>query len=371
MAERAPIYVFAGGGTGGHLYPAIAVAEQLLAIRPDAQVLFACTERAIDARVLDAGGWGYVRQPIVPIPHRPLAWPGFLRRWRLSLSLARWLLEDLQPACVLGLGGFAAAPLVRQAARRGLPTGLLNPDAVPGKANAYLMARAGVVFTQFDSTAEHIPAKHRGRVRAVGCPIRAGLVGVAREEGLQRMGLDAGRRTLAVMGGSLGAQSINEAVLGCLPALSARRDRWQVLHVTGPGKAPAIEADYAAAEVPARVLEYCHDMAGFYAAADLAIGRAGANSVAELAATGTPSLLLPYPHHRDNHQALNAAALADAGGALVVPDAAAAAENARRLTAALEPLLDDPDRLAAMANAARRQGQPDAARSVAQWLAGL
>ncbi|GAF72090.1 unnamed protein product, partial [marine sediment metagenome] len=129
------LYIFAGGGTGGHLYPGLAVAEALRAKRPDAQVVFACSNRAIDRRILEATPYPYIPQPVRPLPARPWGWPAFLAAWVRSCALARRLMGDLCPAAVLGLGGFAAAPMICRASRVGVPTALLNPDAVPGKAN--------------------------------------------------------------------------------------------------------------------------------------------------------------------------------------------------------------------------------------------
>lgn len=363
-----PTFLFAGGGTGGHLFPALAVVEHLAAACPRAKALFACTDKAIDRRVLEPAGCGYVVQPVRPIPSNPLAWPGFLMTWRRSLALARKLIDDVRPAAVLGLGGYAAGPVVRVAAARGIRCGLLNPDAIPGKANQYLAGRAERIFTQFASTADCFPASVREKVAPVGCPVRPSLLGADRERSRAELGLRGDRKTLVVMGGSLGAETVNEAVLACADLLAKRAETWQVLHIAGPGKAERARAAYQAGRLSAVVLEFCDHMGAAYAAADLLIGRAGANTVAELTATGTPGVLLPYPFHRDQHQRHNAAEMAAAGAAVVIDDAADPAVNAARLGEALRPLLDDDARLAAMAVAAAELGRPAAAAAVAQWL---
>lgn len=370
MTDLPPTFIFAGGGTGGHLAPALAVAEEIRAASPHAVILFLCTDKPVDARFLDAAGHGRVIQPIRPLPRSPLGWGDFYLRWRRSLALASAVLRNLRPAAVLGLGGYAAGPAVRQAAARGIPAALLNPDGVPGKANRYLARRADVVFTQFEDTAACFPAAVRPRIRAVGCPVRRSLMMGDAARILASVGLSGDRKTLAVMGGSLGAETINRAVLALAADLASRQDHWQVLHVTGAGKAAEVLEQYAKAGVRAGILEFCSTMGDFYAAADLVIGRAGANSVAELAVTGTPSVLLPYPFHRDRQQYHNAAPLAAAGAAVIVDDAADPALNADRLRSSLLPLLDSPDRLTAMARAARSLARPQAAGEVAQWMLG-
>jgi UDP-N-acetylglucosamine--N-acetylmuramyl-(pentapeptide) pyrophosphoryl-undecaprenol N-acetylglucosamine transferase len=370
MTAPARTFIFAGGGTGGHLAPALAVAAELQAADPQAAILFLCTDKPVDAKFLDAAQYGRVVQPIRPIPRSPLKLFEFYTRWRRSLSLAARVLRDVRPTAVLGLGGYAAGPAVRQAARLGIPAALLNPDGVPGKANRYLARRAGVVFTQFEDTAACFPAEIRGRIKAVGCPVRRALLGGDPQRMLVPLGLRADRKTLAVMGGSLGAETINQAVLALAADLAARSDRWQVLHVTGAGKAAEVRRQYAQAGAAAGVLEFCSTMGDFYAAADLVIGRSGANSVAELAVTGTPSVLLPYPFHRDRQQHHNAAPLAAAGAAVIVDDAADPSINAERLGDILLPLMDSPERLDAMGQAALKLGRPNAAAEVARWMVG-
>jgi len=364
-----PTYLFAGGGTGGHLTCALAVADAVARLRPAARVLFLCTEKPIDRRFLDPTPWGRVVQPIRPLPRSPLTLGGFVRRWLSSLRLARRILRDVRPAAVLGLGGYAAGPAVRAAAGR-VRTAMLNPDAVPGKANRYLARRVDVIFTQFEATAERFDAAVRPKLRCVGCPVRREILQADRVAALRRFGLDGSRRTLAVMGGSLGAATVNDAVAAAAGRLSALADGWQVLHIAGPGKTAALDAAYRRAGVAAAVVEFCDRMGDVYAVADLLIGRAGANTVAELTATGTGGVLMPYPFHADDHQVLNAADMADAGAADIVRDAADPAVNADRLVAALAPILADPDAPSAMAAAAAALGRPDAAEAVARWLVG-
>ncbi len=364
------IYIFAGGGTGGHLYPALAVAGELIARRGGARIVFACSNRAIDRRILGPLPHAIVPQPVRPFPSRPLGWLGFAAAYATSALLARRMVLDLRPAAVLGLGGFAAGPVVSRASAAGVPVGLLNPDAVPGKANRLLARRADVIFTQFASTAETFPPKLRGRVRCVGCPVRAGLAGGEKAEAVAHFGLRADRRTLLVFGGSLLAESLSLAVAELADDLADLAEQWQLLHVTGSPRAEQMHSDLAGRGVSVVTLGYCDRMDLAYAAADVALARAGAVTVAELAATGTPAVLMPYPYHADQHQRLNAAALVEAGAAVICDDVKAPAANADNLRRTLLPLLRDTAALDKMrATAANLAPNQPAAAAVAEWLA--
>jgi UDP-N-acetylglucosamine--N-acetylmuramyl-(pentapeptide) pyrophosphoryl-undecaprenol N-acetylglucosamine transferase len=360
-----PTYIFAGGGTGGHLYPALAVAQELARLAPGANIVFACSGRAIDRVVLDPTPYAVVPQPVVPLPRSLMAVPKFIASWLASRRLARRMIADLKPAAVLGLGGFAAAPIVRQAHAAGVRAAMLNPDAVPGKANQYLARYVERIFTQFESTRECFAPRHRDKVQAAGCPVRASLLGARREQAAAELGLRPDRLTLLVAGGSLGAESINRAIDALAHPLAAHADRWQLLHVTGPAKAAQPPAQ---AGMFVRRMEYCQRMDLAYAAADLVLCRGGAVTVAELSALGKPAVIMPYPYHADQQQKLNASQLAAAGACVVCDDRIDASANACELQGSLLAIMGDSGRLAVMAQAAARCAKPAAAADVARWL---
>jgi UDP-N-acetylglucosamine--N-acetylmuramyl-(pentapeptide) pyrophosphoryl-undecaprenol N-acetylglucosamine transferase len=368
----ADIYIFAGGGTGGHLYPGLAVAAELVRLRGQARVVFACSGRPIDRHILDEQPYGVVPQPVRPMPRGLRGWWTFWRAWRRSHHLARDMIADLRPRAVLGLGGFAAAPIVHQAARAGIPTALLNPDAVPGRANRFLARRVHVVFAQYPSTVRRFPPALAPKVRAVGCPVRRELTGASRQDAMAYFGLVPARRTLLINGGSQGAAAINQAAVMLQDDLNALADSWQVIHITGPGGRTTPPA--ADAAITIRRLEYCDRMDMAYAAADILLGRAGASTTAELAATGTPAVLMPYPYHKDQHQRLNALAMAEMAPpgmrppVVVCEDARDPAANAEALRGILLPILADPAALDAMRQSARALPGAAAASTVAQWL---
>jgi len=250
----------------------------------------------------------------------------------------------------------------------GFRAGILNPDAVPGKANRRLARSVECIFTQFECTAAHLPKRAQQHVQLVGCPIRPGLGGGDRDEALKHFGLLKTRKTLLVFGASLGAASINAAVAELIGEMDRLAGGWQVLLVTGPDKASLAETPPRHRSIRVRTREYVERMDLAYAAADLAVCRAGAGTVAELAATATPAVVLPYPHHADDHQRHNAEALARAGGAVVCTDHVDARANAAALRGVLLPMMADSARLAAMSSAAGSLARPDAAAAVADWL---
>jgi UDP-N-acetylglucosamine--N-acetylmuramyl-(pentapeptide) pyrophosphoryl-undecaprenol N-acetylglucosamine transferase len=363
MGESGATYILAGGGTGGHICPGIAVAESLTRIEPDSHIVFACSRREIDGVLLGPLAYGMVAQPVVPLPRGPLGWGRFLRAWRASRRLARDMIADLKPKAVLGLGGFAAGPVVREAARANLPTGLLNPDAVPGKANRYLSRGVDVVFTQFAESLACFPASVQPRVRRVGCPVRMGP-DLSRAQAATDLKLDPTRKTLLILGGSLGAANINRAMQQLRDELDARADRWQILHLSGRGQEPL-----RCGAMSVISLEFCTRMDLALGAADLVVCRGGASSLAELAATSTPAVIVPYPYHRDLHQLHNAKAMASWGAAVVCEDMKDAAATAARLRKSLLSIMDDPSRLDRMALDARRHAETGAAETVVRWLA--
>lgn len=363
------VYILAGGGTGGHLYPGLAVAEELLRVRPGAMIVFACSDRAIDRQVLGEAPCAIVPQPIQPAPRLGSLW-AFFTSYIRSARQARDMVRDLKPAAVLGTGGFAAVPLVRAGAKAGVRTGLLNPDAVPGKANRFLARRADAVFVQFAATADRFPPSLRGRVQPVGCPIRKEFFAADRPAALREMGLRDDRKTLLVAGGSLGARTVNDALAAIAADLDERGAAWQLLHVTGPGKQAGPGLGDSARRMHVMTMEYCRRMDLALAAADLVLCRAGASTVAELCATGKPAVIMPYPYHKDQHQRLNAQPLVEAGAAILVEDAKDSAANAAMLRRVLLPLLDDAARLESARRAAEGLTKPQAAADVARWMAG-
>jgi len=360
-----PLVVISGGGTGGHLFPAIAAVAELRRFIPEARFLYLGTRRAIDGHILGQLEAEVVQQPLSPPTGSPLRWPEFLLELRRAKQWCRKRFAWDRPALVLGTGGYSSLPGVLEARRAGVPTVLLNPDAVPGKANRYLARKADAVFSQFERTREHFP--RTVRVLALGCPVRAGFVAASREDGIRRFELNTNKLTLLVTGASQGAKTINDAVIAQTDLLRSRPE-WQVLHLTGESQREEVERAYQRQGVAARVLAFTHHMAEAMAAADVVISRAGASTLAELTAVGRASILMPYPHHRDQHQLANAVCLAEQDAAQIVRDEMEVSRNAPALRGALSPLLDDAHRRNEMASAARSMGRVESAVNIARTL---
>jgi UDP-N-acetylglucosamine--N-acetylmuramyl-(pentapeptide) pyrophosphoryl-undecaprenol N-acetylglucosamine transferase len=366
MAEEKPI-LLAGGGTGGHLYPGIAVAEALREVAPELKPVFLCTGREIDRVILEPTGFEFIPQPIVPWKKSIGGTLRFARHFGQTWEMVRKVLRERKPAAVIGLGGYAAGLAVKLAARKKIATAIINPDVIPGEANRLLMRQATVVCCQFEQTADHVDGSQREKLKVTGCPIRADIRQLPpRDEAARRLGLDPMLNTLVVTGASLGAQTINEAVLTMLEGVTLRG--WQILHLSGRDHAPAVRAGYRDLSTPAVVIDFTPAMADIWAVADIAISRSGASSCAELTACGVPSLLFPYPYHKDMHQRANARVLADAGAAVLLDDEKDRKKNAEKLRAAVESLLYGADKRRAMSEAARALGKPDAAANVARLI---
>src|SRR5258706_2320745 len=362
--------IMAGGGTGGHLYPGIAVAESLRRIAPELRCLFLCTTREIDRVILEPTGFEFIPQPIER-PHRSIGGLlKFWRSWRETKELVRKTLKERQPASVVGLGGYAAGVAVRLAADQKIPTALIKPDVIPGKANQYLMKHAAAVCCQFEETREHVSSSRRSKLRVTGCPIRADFASLpTRAQAAQNLGLDPALSTLTITGASQGAATINDALPPTLAQI--KMQGWQILHLSGRSHAEAVRAGYRTYKLPAPVIDFTPAMADVWAASDPAGSRSGASTCAELTACGVPSILMPYPFHKDQHQRLNAQVLADAGAAVLLDDLRDARKNAEKLLPLLAPLIHDADRRKAMAEAARALGKPGAADAVAQVITDL
>ena len=377
--------LFAGGGSGGHLYPGLAVAERLRERRPDLVPLFLCTERDIDRVILEPSGFEFIPQPITP-PTRSVG--GLLRfwsRWRATNELVRKVLAERNPAAVLGLGGYAAGVAVKVAADKkfGVPAGILNPDVVPGKANLYLMQFSLKIFCGTDATLDHIPAEHRDKCEVSGCPLRSALLAPPpREDAFERLGLDSRLNTLVVTGASQGARTVNEAVVEVISRMSADSPKetaraglqgWQVLHLAGRELAEDVRADWRRTPLSgrAKVIDFTPAMADVWAVADLAVARSGASTCAELLAFGVPAVLMPYPFHKDMHQRANAKDLEAQGAAVVIDDTKNRKTNADALRPTLEALLYNAEQRRAMATAAKAAARPDAADSVATFLSEM
>jgi UDP-N-acetylglucosamine--N-acetylmuramyl-(pentapeptide) pyrophosphoryl-undecaprenol N-acetylglucosamine transferase len=368
--EQAPSIIFAGGGSGGHLAPGLAIDERLREIAPPlhARSMFLCSNRAIDATMLGEAGVRFTALPATPPSIRPAAALRFVRNFRASMRLAREIMQREQATHVVALGGFVAAPIVKAARALRIPTLLVNLDSPPGKANRW-MAR----FCDRVISAEPLPDMPGFASQVVGLPVRRRAIAPAGpDECRARLGLKPNVPVLLVTGASQGATSINALMLE-LARTPSLFDGWQVLHLAGHGADEPLRAAYTQAGIAATVHAFLHEMRLAWGAADLAISRAGANSVAEIALNAVPALFLPYPYHKDMHQRHNALQLVNlggpgAGGAVMETDLIDPAANARHLTPILQSLMRDSSRRQGMREILRAHPMPDAALTIARML---
>ncbi|WP_428938761.1 UDP-N-acetylglucosamine--N-acetylmuramyl-(pentapeptide) pyrophosphoryl-undecaprenol N-acetylglucosamine transferase [Fontivita pretiosa] len=364
MSETSKSIFLAGGGTGGHLYPGIAVAEALREVAPELKPIFLCTQREIDRTILSSTGFEFIAQPIVPPTRTVGGLLKFWKSWRETKDLVKTAFAEHKPLAILGLGGYAAGVAVKYAATRGLPAVILNPDVVPGRANQYLLRSVQAMCCQFEATKHYVPVAQQSKLRITGCPIRRDIIHLPpREQALARLGLARRVMTLVITGASQGALTVNQAFLGCVASLNLQG--WQILHLAGKEHAESVRREYRELGIEAAVIDFTPAMADVWAVADLAISRAGASTCAELTACGVPSILMPYPYHKDQQQKLNARVLAEAGAAVLLEDQKDRKKNAERLGPILQSLLYDAPRRALMSQAARALGKPNAAAAVA------
>jgi UDP-N-acetylglucosamine--N-acetylmuramyl-(pentapeptide) pyrophosphoryl-undecaprenol N-acetylglucosamine transferase len=364
-------YFFAGGGTGGHIYPAIAVAEQIRNAQPDAKITFFCSQRKIDSRILAKTDFEYLTLPGRAFSARPDKFIAFCIYFWKSYILARKKIAASRPAVLLGIGGFVSAPVVVAAHRLKVPISLLNLDIVPGRANKVLAKYSKEIFVQFEDTKGRLPPGKT--VTLTGCPLRAKFQKPESIRVRRLLDLGKSKKILLIMGGSSGAASINAVVCLVLDRLARRGglaqfvDDWQIVHLAGP-YAEWVRQEYKKTKFNYKVLDYFDDMPDLLAIADLVVGRAGAVSVAEYAAASVPSICLPYPYHKDRHQYLNADKLVQAGCAVIVEDLADQNETAERLTAELVDLMGNEARRSQMSQACRRIARLDGAAEIAKRM---
>lgn len=350
-------WLVAGGGTGGHVTLALALGEEIAA-SGDA-LLFAGSERGLEQRLVPAAGFELATLPAGQVMGRSLpARLGALVRLALGALAALRLLGRFRPDLVLSVGGYAAVPAVAAARLRGVPVALVEPNAIPGRTNRLAGRFARRVFLAFDDAAAAFPRlRARGGVQVLGVPLRRALVSAM--AGARKRRSPAPPLRVLVFGGSQGARQINEAVIEALPQLPLHQLAF--FHQTGEADRERVTAAHAAAGSRAEVVAFEPDMPGRYAWADVAVCRAGALTVAELALVGLPALLVPYPYAADDHQTANARALERAGAARLLDSRRL---DGARLAEALVDLVCRPAQLGDMARAAAGLGRPDAARAI-------
>ncbi|HSC33956.1 MAG TPA: undecaprenyldiphospho-muramoylpentapeptide beta-N-acetylglucosaminyltransferase [Thermodesulfobacteriota bacterium] len=349
--------IIAGGGTGGHIFPAISVAEEILKRSGTNEVLFAGTKKGLENELLTKRGFR-----VEHISAQGIKGKGVKKSIAALLSACKGVSDSMamikrfRPDVVLGVGGYVSGPMVLAASLRGVPTAICEQNSYPGLTNRILGRFVKKVFATFGESVGFFP---RGKVVITGNPVRSDILNAVNpKDGSDSM-------TILVFGGSQGAHKLNESVPEAISRLG--RADIRVIHQTGDRDYETVKDAYAVRGIDARVLRFIDDMARAYGEADFVIGRSGAGTVAEITALGKPSLLVPYPFAANNHQLENARVLERSGAAVIVEDGNARPEN---LHAALTKLLRK-DKLTTMASNARSLGKPDAAARIVDEISRL
>ncbi len=294
--------VIAAGGTGGHLFPGISIAQVFHEWDPKAQILFVVSEKGLEREILEK-----YRLPCETLAVGKIKGKGWREKVRTLLSLpqslaaARRFLKQVRPDVVFGIGGYISGPVVLAAVLCGIRRVILEPNSIPGFTNRILARMVNLIFISFQEASRFFPVR---KTRLVGTPVRREFTEIGRRR--QPRG---GVFTLLVLGGSQGAAALNRAMVGLLPALADSGRSFRIIHQTGVTEFPSVQQAYAKQAIPHTVSPFIDDMAEAYRETDLLISRAGASTIAEIIETRTPSILVPFPHATDDHQRFNAVSL--------------------------------------------------------------
>ncbi|WP_408889524.1 undecaprenyldiphospho-muramoylpentapeptide beta-N-acetylglucosaminyltransferase [Myxococcus faecalis] len=353
--------LIAGGGTGGHLFPGIALAEEVVTRHHANEVVFVGTERGLEARVVPREGY-----PLELVKVQGLKGKGFFSLLKALIALPLAFIESFRilarqkPDVVVGVGGYASGPVVLAAWLMGIPTAIQEQNALPGLTNKVLGKVVRVVFIAFEEARQFFPEK---KVQLIGNPIRRKLM-----DNYLRSHVAHEHFSVLVFGGSLGARGLNQRMLEALDSLGDLKGELRFVHQTGKNDLETVRKGYQDKGFDAEVVEFIDDMSSAYAKADLVICRAGATTLAELTVCKKASILVPFPHATDDHQTVNARALVDAGAALMFQESEL---TGAKLAETLRALKAHPERLKGMEKKAALLGRPEAAKELADVCVDL
>ena len=362
--------IVSGGGTGGHIYPAITIINTIREKCPEAEFLYVGTQRGLEADIVPKEGL-----PVATVDlqgfERSITPRNILRvgKAMVAVTKAAKIVRDFRPDAVIGTGGYVCGPVLMAASFLQVPTMIQEQNVLPGITNKMLSHLVNRVAVGSEAA---LPAFPPDKAVYTGNPIRRAVMEARRDEGAEAFGFDPTKKTVLISGGSRGARAINRAMVGVL-AKAAENPEVQMLHATGAKEYEDVMnrlREAGLSELPAhiKVVPYLYNMPQAEALADLAVFRAGATGLSELTARGIPSILVPYPFAAENHQEFNARALEKAGAAKVILNKDLTDET---LGSALGELLADDDKLKAMAEASRSLGKPQAAEEIAEMVLAL
>lgn len=365
--KRVVKIIVSGGGTGGHIYPALTLINSIKAKRPDVEFLYVGTEKGLEADIVPKAGINFTALNLEGGLERHFTLENISRAanaiW--SIKQAADIVKSFKPNVVVGTGGYVCGPILLAASLMKVPTLIQEQNAVAGVTNKILSKFVDKIAVGTQDALKNFPAN---KTTYTGNPIRAEVLAAKKEDGLREFNFTADKPIVLISGGSRGARSINDAMIDVLK-VAAQKNSAQFLHVTGKGEFDFVTKKLADVDAPnIRIVPYLYNMPRAMAMADLAIFRAGATGLAELTARGVPAILIPYPYAAENHQEFNARALVDAGAARMILNKDL---NAELLQKNLDELLFSPQTLKQMAKASLSLGKPNAADEIADMILNL
>lgn len=360
--------IISGGGTGGHIFPAVSIANEIRAKRPDAKILFVGAEGRMEMQRVPAAGYEIKGLPIAGFNRKNLLKNiPVLFKIMKSRAMARQIIREFRPQVAVGVGGYASGPTLNVAESLGIPTLIQEQNSYAGVTNKLLAKNARKICVAYEGMSRFFPAE---KILYTGNPVRQNLLEqtLLKEEAVRSFGLVPGKQTILVVGGSLGARTLNESILGNLP-LVKQQSRVQFIWQTGKYYSAAIQEELSRRGCPdnLKVMDFIADMKAAYAAADLVISRAGAGSISEFCLLGKPVILVPSPNVAEDHQTKNAQALVQKGAALYVTDA----EASRTLMPLAINTVTDHDKLESLSRQIVQLARPNAASDIADEVLKL
>ncbi len=360
--------LISGGGTGGHIFPAISIANEIKRRNPDTEILFVGAENRMEMEKVPAAGYKIIGLPVCGFDRKHL-FKNVKVLFKLfkSMRMARKILKDFSPCMAVGVGGYASGPMLKAAQKMHIPTLIQEQNSYAGVTNKLLAAKADAICVAYDGMERFFPQE---KIVKTGNPVRRNLIecALSRDEAITRLGLDPAKKTILVVGGSLGAKTINEGIKAGLRLLGEKSDNLQVIWQTGK----YYDADTREALERSKVknvlrMPFIADMDVAYRAADLVVGRAGASSISELQLLGKPSILVPSPNVAEDHQTKNAMALVDKKAALMIRDVDAVNVLVGKM---IDTVLDD-ELLSSLSANVAGMALPDAAGHIVDCMESI
>jgi UDP-N-acetylglucosamine--N-acetylmuramyl-(pentapeptide) pyrophosphoryl-undecaprenol N-acetylglucosamine transferase len=349
--------IIAGGGTGGHLFPGIALAQALSNHKH--KVFFLPTQRPFDSRELTQYGFDFKTLPSPRFKLNPMFVVNFIKAVAISLRI----IDKIRPDYVVGLGGYGSLPSLISAKVLGVPIGLLEQNVLPGKVTRLFSAWARHIFCQWGASRKYLSNPLRARI--VGSPIRTEIKLIDKSEACKKLGLDSGRRIIAILGGSQGAEAINRFITENISSLKSYKDKIAIIHLTGEADYEKVKSVYESESIMNYTAPFSKLMSEIYSSVDLVICRSGGITLAELTALGVPAVLIPYPHAAENHQYLNAAEFAHLGAGIMIEQKDLESDKLKYIA---DKILFDESNLVKMSKASKGIGYSDSSFEIISIL---